>query len=673
MPTVSGLSSRALAQFISSLSTASTELFHAADLSSQDLKSAGTRLLTISEELSGNNTVTPQGSGILVYSTTGCKPCSKVKGILRSLQYDFNSVDLLEMGANGRQKLFEATGKNSVPQILFFNTHVGGLAELEQMKAAGTIDETLANARQAFIASGKKIPLSSSAVSAQVKVKVPVPEKEQTIILKEGKKKEKKSYSYDHTLEVAVAALRSKLEIGRKFRGIATWYNNVFEGQQFLDAFIEVCRNQNVKLPSYLAEVVHFKRLQKAVLNNNETFDSNLGVGVESASVAVQARGSEAAIAFGQALLDIGIIHPIALSTKAKSEWEECRSFQIVRKLVSKGLPSDMAYEERVTHTRDLYRHFAADSSLYRFQEDEKTTVYNTSRILHLNNTPLYPKVDAGSIAERLRISILKMYDSFLSEDGNAVDYAALSVSKEFREFKYGTAPLLQLVDLDELVKNRNLCIAFFLNVYNALVVHGLIETSPKQNKAGETNDSTPSTPKKKQSVLSRLQFFRKTAYNIGGHSFSCDDIEHGVLRGNRKSPAALSPQFSSSDPRFFLSQSMIDMDPRIHFALVCGAKGCPSIKLYSAADVDAELDVAAKSFLSDESDNIEISSDLKTVTLSKILDWYGGDFGKNNIEKLKWILPFTSPLTQVKLKKIIDQNVPMKVIYSPYDWTLNA
>jgi hypothetical protein len=42
-------------------------------------------------------------------------------------------------------------------------------------------------------------------------------------------------------------------------------------------------------------------------------------------------------------------------------------------------------------------------------------------------------------------------------------------------------------------------------------------------------------------------------------------------------------------------------MDPRIHFALVCGAKSCPPIKLYSASTLEEGLQGAAEAFCADD------------------------------------------------------------------------
>ena len=61
-------------------------------------------------------------------------------------------------------------------------------------------------------------------------------------------------------------------------------------------------------------------------------------------------------------------------------------------------------------------------------------------------------------------------------------------------------------------------------------------------------------------SVASRLRWFSSIKYNIGGQDYSADDIEHGVLRGNRPASASLpvllghpewsSGHFKRGDPR---------------------------------------------------------------------------------------------------------------------------
>ena len=80
----------------------------------------------------------------------------------------------------------------------------------------------------------------------------------------------------------------------------------------------------------------------------------------------------------------------------------------------------------------------------------------------------------------------------------------------------------------------------------------------------GSEFETTPAMP----------QFFDTTRWLVGDLCFSLDDIEHGVLRCNRGSPAKHNPQFAVTDTRWPLVLPEADFDPRIHFALNCGAKG---------------------------------------------------------------------------------------------------
>lgn len=70
-------------------------------------------------------------------------------------------------------------------------------------------------------------------------------------------------------------------------------------------------------------------------------------------------------------------------------------------------------------------------------------------------------------------------------------------------------------------------------------------------------------------SLSHRLTFFNSIKYNIGGQTFSANDMEHGVLRGNRATPVnpwvllglpnLSSGYFKPSDPRA-LQVSDLDM-----------------------------------------------------------------------------------------------------------------
>ena len=71
---------------------------------------------------------------------------------------------------------------------------------------------------------------------------------------------------------------------------------------------------------------------------------------------------------------------------------------------------------------------------------------------------------------------------------------------------------------------------------------------------------------------VARLVWFAQVKYTIGGLSFSTLDMEHGVLRGNAPSPAALAvllgqpqlakPYFQDSDPRKKLVRCLSGWEP---------------------------------------------------------------------------------------------------------------
>lgn len=117
---------------------------------------------------------------------------------------------------------------------------------------------------------------------------------------------------------------------------------------------------------------------------------------------------------------------------------------------------------------------------------------------------------------------------------------------------------------------------------------------------------------------------FKEKLIEIGQNTFSLDDIEHGILRRYRmkKSFGYLPNPFVSSLIKALAVQTI---DYRIHFALNCGAKSCPPIAFYTLEKLDEELNFVMESFLYSET---SIDDNNKSVSTSKLLYWYCGDFG---------------------------------------------
>ena len=97
-------------------------------------------------------------------------------------------------------------------------------------------------------------------------------------------------------------------------------------------------------------------------------------------------------------------------------------------------------------------------------------------------------------------------------------------------------------------------------------------------------------------------RIFTDKSILVTGHSFSLDEIEHGILRKYRwKYSMGYLPQFLPSRVIKRLAVSKIDY--RIHFTLNCGAKSCPPIAFYEYEKLEPQLEVATRSFLRSETD----------------------------------------------------------------------
>lgn len=286
---------------------------------------------------------------------------------------------------------------------------------------------------------------------------------------------------------------------------------------------------------------------------------------------------------------------------------------------------------------------FEDSDTLYRLMDDDESTALNAGEMSTCEPRP------AGELGEDIRKLILKIYAAFLSSDGKKVNYKGIAGSDEFKKYIRLTKELQRVNVVDASGDEK---VAFFINIYNALVIHANVAFGPPVN------------------LWQRYKFFNTVRYIIGGHAYSLQDIENGVLRANRKGVGMLFRPFSQSDPR--LKVALDEPEPFIHFALVCGAKSCPPIKTYSTDGLEDQLKLAAEAFL-DSDDGLTIDMNKKQIFLTKILSWYQEDFGKNKEEVLQWILAnLPDGERKSQLKELLDGK-SYKVGYKHYDWGLNS
>lgn len=265
------------------------------------------------------------------------------------------------------------------------------------------------------------------------------------------------------------------------------------------------------------------------------------------------------------------------------------------------------------------------------------------------------------AVAASLRARILALYDAHLASDGRGVDYGALTADPAFADYAAAAAEL-QAVPLSSLAalpaRER---FALFVNLYNAVVVHAVAERGGPGATPGE-----------------RAKFYSQVStYDVGGLPFAADDMEHGVLRRNAPSVASLAgvlrlpwgTHFSRSDPRATLA--LATLDPRLHAALNCGARSCPPIKVYDAADLDAALDGAMGALCGDAA----VDESRRTVTVSSIFKWYARDFRAAGADPLlPWLARFMPPPAAAAVGRMLgDGGAPPRLAYAPYDWDANS
>jgi len=178
--------------------------------------------------------------------------------------------------------------------------------------------------------------------------------------------------------------------------------------------------------------------------------------------------------------------------------------------------------------------------------------------------------------------------------------------------FRTGADPEALLCSLSELSEadlapvrsDRATALAFWLNCYNAGTERLLAE--------------------RPELYESRWRFFRAPALSVADHPLGLDTIEHGILRGSRSKyglgylPRLLPDSF---EHRYRLAA----VDPRIHFALNCGAASCPAIRAYEPAAVDDQLDTATRAYLDG---TVEYDPDAGVVRVPRVFRWFPGDFG---------------------------------------------
>ena len=160
---------------------------------------------------------------------------------------------------------------------------------------------------------------------------------------------------------------------------------------------------------------------------------------------------------------------------------------------------------------------------------------------------------------------------------------------------------------------------AFYINTYNILVIKQVVDLYPIEG------------------PLKVPDFFNGIKHTVMGNQMTLDELEKGTLY----------KQFP---------------DPRLHFVLVCAAKGCPPLVSYSYKPeaLDRQLTNRTREVL-----NLDwfIRVNRKKAEVSQIFSWYRDDFVQSSGSVITFI-------NQYRDKKLSEN---MTIDHYEYDWSLNS
>ncbi len=202
------------------------------------------------------------------------------------------------------------------------------------------------------------------------------------------------------------------------------------------------------------------------------------------------------------------------------------------------------------------------------------------------------------------------------------IDYEGLgseAASLDIYIASLGNAPFADL--------GRDEKLALLINAYNAFTLRLILDHYPI---------------KSIKDIPSANRWDAKR-WRLGSVTLSLNQIEHEQIR----------PKFA---------------EPRIHFALVCAAIGCPKLRneAYQADRIEAQLEDQTR-YMHSHDRWFRYQSGAKEVHLTKLYDWYDSDFGQVADSVLAFAARYSPSLAAA-----LGEDKKPGIQWLDYDWTLN-
>jgi hypothetical protein len=250
----------------------------------------------------------------------------------------------------------------------------------------------------------------------------------------------------------------------------------------------------------------------------------------------------------------------------------------------------------------------------------------NEARLHSLAGPPVVALQEAYAADQSPNLFDHSAFDGLLKRhvgEGGEVDYAGMRVEAAVLDAYLAS---LATAPFDALGRDEKL--ALLINAYNAFTLRLILDHWP----VGSIKD-IPSGER-----------WSARRFGLAGKLLSLDDLEHEQIR-----------------PKF--------REPRVHFALVCAARGCPPLRAeaYVGSRLAAQLDEQAR-YVHSHDRWLRWDGSTQTAHLTELYRWYGTDFEQDAGSVLAFVGRYSAPV-----KGALDSGHRPRTRWLPYDWSLNG
>ncbi|KAL8150862.1 hypothetical protein V2J09_020670 [Rumex salicifolius] len=198
--------------------------------------------------------------------------------------------------------------------------------------------------------------------------------------------------------------------------------------------------------------------------------------------------------------------------------------------------------------------------------------------------------------------------------------------------------------------------IAFWINVYNSLIMHAYLAYG------------IPT------SSLRRLAMFHKAAYNIGGHVVSASAIEHSIfcfhshrIGGWLETIMSTAMRKKSGNDRQVISSKfgLPNSQSLVCFALCTGSFSDPVLKVYTASNVKDQLESAKREYLNT---NVMVKNHRK-LFLPKLLERYSRETSIGSDDLIKWVCLNVDKTLSNSIEKCMESQKSNKKAAQIIEW----